>query len=143
MSVTSLREKRSEQLAERLRLAEMTPLQRAQEAGYRLIAPARMGGGSDGIGLSDSGMRLLIDGYRGLDCPAAVYVAARDDSLMIIPASPTDPEYRTAYSVTRKARGVGGNGLRDRLIADGWPLGQHVGRIDDGVLIVPKPERVS
>jgi hypothetical protein len=140
MSVTSLREKRSEQLAERLRLAEMTPLQRAQEAGYHLITPARMRGDSPGIGLTDSGMRLLQAGHRALGEPPAVHVLANAEGLAIVAAGDDAP---TAFTVAGKARGIGGNALRDRLIADGWPLGQHVGRIDDGVLIVPKPERVS
>jgi hypothetical protein len=65
-------------------------------------------------------------------------VLASDTGLVIIPAAPGDG---TAFTVAGKARAIGGNALRDRLIADGWPLGQHAGRIDDGVLIVPKPEQ--
>jgi hypothetical protein len=148
MSVPNLKERLAEKrAAERLAAVDhqitaparptVSPLERYQRAGYALMTP-RIGKGNIGVGIaiSESGTRLLAGGYRMLGEPRAVHLLTGPDALALIPADPAD---RTSYRSIASTRAIGGNALRDRLLADGWPLGQHAGRVEDGVLIVPRP----
>lgn len=90
------------------------------------------------ISLTRAGVRVSKLAAEALNRPPALYVLRKPDQIALVPAPVNDDR---AYKLCPDGN-IGSDGLRKRLLGDGWEHARYRAETRDGYLLIWKGRRI-